>query len=125
MESDKTSDLNNDDGTKTNNPEATETDDNQESWSSKSVILGGVKAHRQEPGIVIFYVVMLIISMTFAICNADTNFKVSMAWIVVGIVSSQVAMDLTQFSSPQAKAGFSAIYRIAACLIMLAIVYLA
>ena len=74
--------------------------------------------------IAIPYVAVLLISFYLAVSNAGTNFKVAMAWLIVGIVSSQVVVDLATFSSPTAKARFSATYRILAGLVALGIAYL-
>lgn len=74
--------------------------------------------------IAIPYLAALLISFWLSISYAGENFKVAMAWLIVGVVSSQVVVDLATFSSPKIKANLSATYRIVGVLAVLCIAYL-
>jgi hypothetical protein len=87
------------------------------------IVPAGKPFPRLQLKIAIPYLATLLISFYLATSNAGTNFKVAMAWLIVGIVSSQVVVDLAEFSSPRAKARFSATYRILAGLAALGIAY--
>jgi hypothetical protein len=78
---------------------------------------------RQQWVLGIIYLVALLFCFWMAISNAGT-LRIALAWVVAGIVASQIVVDLGKFSSPEAKAKFALFFRSVAGISALLAAYL-
>ena len=72
----------------------------------------------------VVYVIVLILCFSAAAYYRDTNLKLALAWLLAGVVTSQIAIDLGKFSSPESKGRFSAVFRLIAAVIAVGGAYL-
>lgn len=69
------------------------------------------------------YLIALLSCFGMALHWSGKDFKIAMAWVVAGIIASQIVVDLGRFSTPEAKVKFSVVFRSAAGIIALIAAY--
>jgi hypothetical protein len=78
---------------------------------------------KQQWGLGVIYLTALLSCFGMALHWSSSSLKIALAWVAAGIIASQIVVDLGKFSSPEAKANFSVVFRSIAGIIALLAAY--
>ncbi len=78
---------------------------------------------RKQIGLGLAYIVAMVAACIFALHYATATPRLAFAWLAVGIVASQIVIDLAVFPNPVSKGRFSALFRAIAIALVLLLAY--